>query len=136
MRQLRMRPPRRARVWLAAFVIGALGVLGPASSAAALPANFWGVVPQGSQNVETLQRLKAGGVDSIRIPISWSSVQPVKDGLWNWSDADSFFAAAAAARLNVLPFLSTAPGWAVPVDRRFGSSKFLPVRSGRQRAGW
>src|SRR3954449_4697450 len=68
--------------------------------------------------------------------MSWSSVQPVQDGLWNWSYADSFFAAAAAARLNVLPFLSTAPGWAVPVDRRFGSSKFLPVRSGRQRAGW
>jgi hypothetical protein len=132
----RIRPLRRARLWLAAFAIAAFGVLGAASSAAALPADFWGVVPQGAQSVETLQRLKAGGVDSIRVPISWSSVQPVKGGLLNWSDADEFFAAAAAAHLNVLPFLSTAPGWAVPVDRRFGSSEFLPVRSARQRSGW
>ncbi|HMJ72211.1 MAG TPA: glycosyl hydrolase [Solirubrobacterales bacterium] len=136
MHDQRTRPPRRARLWLAAFAIAALGALGAASSAAALPANFWGVVPQGSQSVETLQRLKAGGVDSIRVPISWASVQPVRGGLWNWSDADSFFAAAAAAHLTVLPFLSTAPSWAVPVDRRFGSSAFLPVRSGKQRSEW
>jgi polysaccharide biosynthesis protein PslG len=136
MRDQGLRPLRRARLWLATFAIAALGALAAANSAAALPANFWGVVPQGSQNVETLQRLKAGGVDSIRIPISWSSVQPQRGGLWNWSDADSFFAAAAAARLNVLPFLSGAPSWAVPIDHRFGSSAYLPVRSGKQRSEW
>ena len=63
-------------------------------------------------------------------------MQPVKAGLWNWSDADTLIEAAAAARLDVLPFLSTAPGWAVPIDRRFGSSAFLPVRTGVQRSGW
>jgi polysaccharide biosynthesis protein PslG len=136
MHEQRIRPLRRARLWLAAFAIAALSAMGTASSALALPSDFWGVVPQGPQSVETLQRLKAGGVDSIRVPISWASVQPVRGGLWDWSDADAFFAAAAAARLNVLPFLSTAPSWAVPVDRRFGSSEFLPVRSAKQRSGW
>lgn len=136
MRERRIRPLRRARLWPAAFAIAALGALAAAPSAFAVPANFWGVVPQGSPSVEQLQRLKAGGVDSIRVPISWGSVQSVRGGLYNWSDADSFFAAAAAARLDIFPFLSTVPTWVVPVDRRFGSPAFLPVRSGKQRSGW
>jgi hypothetical protein len=136
MGKLRIRPPRRARLWLAAFAVGVTGVLGAAPAALAVPANFWGVVPQIPPSVEQLQRLKAGGVDSIRVPISWSSVQPVKNGIWNWSDADTFFKAAAAARLDLLPFLSGAPSWAVPIDRRVGSSAFLPVRTAVQRSSW
>jgi len=131
-----IRPPRRARLWLAAFAVAAIAALSVAPAASAVPATFYGVVPQGTPSVEQLQRLKAGGVDSIRIPISWSSVQPVQGGPLNWSDADAFVKAAAAARLDILPFLSSAPTWAVPVDRRFGSSAFLPVRSGTQRSGW
>lgn len=136
MRHQGLRPPRRARLWLATFAIVALGALTIAPSALALPANFWGVVPQAQPSVAELQRLKVGGVDSIRIPISWSSVQPTKGSAWDWSDADALVGAAAAARLNILPFLSTAPAWAVPIDRRFGSSAFLPVRNGKQRTAW
>jgi Glycosyl hydrolase catalytic core len=131
-----IRPPRRARLWLAALAVAAVAGLSAAPAATAVPATFWGVVPQASPSVEQLQRLKAGGVDSIRIPVSWSSVQPVQGGPLNWSDADALVTAAAAARLEILPFLSSAPAWAVPSDRRFGSSAFLPVRSGKQRAGW
>lgn len=129
-------PRSRACLWLAGFALAVVSALAVAPAASAVPSNFWGVVPQATTSVEQLQRLKAGGVDSIRIPVSWSSVQPVRGGVWNWSDADAFVAAAAAARLDILPFLSTAPSWAVPVDRRIGSSAFLPVRSGKQRAGW
>jgi hypothetical protein len=136
MHERRSGPPRRARLLLATFAAAALGAMAFASAASALPANFWGVVPQVPPSVETLQRLKQGGVDSIRVPVSWGSVQPVGSGEWNWSDADALIGAAAAARLNVLPFLSSAPSWAVPTDHRFGSSKFLPVRNGRQRGGW
>ncbi len=135
MRERPASPPRRARL-LVAFAAAALALLSFASSAAALPANFWGVVPQVPPSVETLQRLKRGGVDSIRVPISWGSVQPNGPGEWNWSDADTLIEAAASARLEVLPFLSSAPSWAVPVDRRVGSSEFLPVRNGKQRSGW
>lgn len=131
-----IRPRRRARLWLVATALVALVALGSAPAASAVPGNFWGVVPQGPVSVEQMQRLKAGGVDSIRVPVSWGSVQPVKGGALNWSDADSFVKAAATARLEILPFLSTAPSWAVPVDRRFGAPAFLPVRSGAQRAGW
>jgi hypothetical protein len=136
MPEQRLGPLRRARLWLAAFTVVALAGMGAAPAALAVPGNFWGVVPQGTPSAEQLELLKAGGVDSIRIPISWSSVQPVRGGVFNWSDADSFVAAAAAARLDILPFLSTAPSWAVPTDRRFGSAAFLPVRTGVQRSGW
>ena len=129
-------PPSRARLWLASFGLAVVAALAAASPAFAVPSNFWGVVPQGYTNTEQLERLKAGGVDSIRIPVSWGSVQPTQGGPWNWSDADAFVTAAATARLDILPFLSTAPSWAVPVDRRFGAPAFLPVRTGKQRAGW
>jgi hypothetical protein len=136
MRERRIGPPWRARLLLATCALAALGSLSLASSASALPANFWGVVPQLTPSAEMLQRLKRGGVDSIRVPVSWGSIQPTRGGEWNWSDADTLIGAAAAARLNILPFLSSAPSWAVPTDRRFGSSEFLPVRNGKQRGGW
>ncbi|HEX6687659.1 MAG TPA: hypothetical protein VF085_03215 [Solirubrobacterales bacterium] len=118
------------------MAVAALGVLTVVPSAFAVPANFWGVVPQAAPNAEELQRLKRGGVDSIRIPISWASIQPTRHGVYNWAGTDSFVAAAVAARIEVFPFLSTAPSWAVPVDRRFSSPAFLPVRTGTQRSGW
>jgi hypothetical protein len=131
-----LRPPRRARLWLAAFAIGALGLLGTAPAAIAVPGNFWGVVPQSSPDIAQLQRLKTGGVDSIRVPVSWGSVQSRNGAAFDWTDPDGYFRAVATAKLEALPFLSTAPAWAVPVDRRFGSPKYLPVRTARQRAGW
>ena len=136
MSERRIRPPRRARLWLAAFAIAALGALSGAASASAVPSTFWGVVPQVTPSVEQLLRLKKGGVDSIRVPISWGSVQPTRGGILDWSSSDAYVAAAVAAGIEPFPFLSTAPSWAVPVDRRFGSPAFLPVRTGKQRSGW
>ena len=51
-----------------------------AAVAEAVPANFWGVVPQATPTAEQFQRLKRGGVDSVRIPIVWGAVQPAKGG--------------------------------------------------------
>lgn len=112
-----------------------------ATQARAVPANFWGVVPQQAPSAEQLQRLKRGGVDSIRMAISWGAVQPVRNGPYDFSGSDSLVGAAAAAQIDVLPFLTGAPGWAVPstvVPRSggFRANKFLPVRSGAQRSGW
>lgn len=136
MHDQRIRPPRRARVWLATFAIAALGALTFVPSAPAVPVNFWGVVPQVAPNAEELLRLKRGGVDSIRVPISWGSIQPTRRGGYDWSSTDSYIAAAVTAHIEVLPFLSTAPSWAVAVDHRFGSPATLPVRTGTQRSGW
>jgi len=131
----------RLRAFGAALTIAVLGVGIAASQASAVPANFWGVVPQVTPSAEQFQRLKAGGVDSVRISISWSSVQPRRNGPFDFAGPDSIVAAAAAAQIDVLPFLLNAPSWAVPQATVPGGSgirapKFLPVRSGVQRSGW
>jgi hypothetical protein len=111
-----------------------------ASAAQALPAGFWGVVPQSNLGAEKFQRLSRGGVASVRIPIGWASVQPSEGGSFDWSGFDNQIEDAAKAGIRVLPFLSGAPEWAVPGKRVPGAGGLtapahLPV-SGAARAGW
>jgi hypothetical protein len=113
-----------------------------APSAGALPADFWGVSPQATPNAEQFQRLRTGGVDSVRIPIGWSAVQPVPGGTPDWSSVDPLVSGATQAGINVLPFVYGAPAWAVipgVVPGSHGLStapKTLPVKSGAQRTAW
>jgi polysaccharide biosynthesis protein PslG len=127
---------RKARALTVALAISALGLGASASTAAALPADFWGIVPQAYPNPEQFQRLDRGGVESVRASIDWAAVQPQAGGPFDWSAVDSIVKGASAAHLDVLPFLAGAPSWAVPTDRRYASPKTLPVRNGRQRSGW
>ncbi len=126
---------RRLRACMASLAVAA-GLGAFASAAEAVPAQFWGVVPQATPTAEQLQRLKLGGVDTVRTPIGWPSVQPASGGSLDWSATDAIVKADSIAGLEVLPFLSGAPSWAVPVDRRWGSPTNLPVRTGLQRSGW
>jgi hypothetical protein len=112
-----------------------------ASAAQALPAGFWGVVPQSRLNAEQFQRLSRGGVESVRIPVSWAAVQPNKAGEFDWSGYDAEVEEAAKAGIKVLPFLSGAPEWAVPGKVVSGTGGLLkaPARlpvSGAARTGW
>lgn len=127
---------RILRAWVAALAISAVGAGAFASTAAAVPARFWGVVPQETPSLEQFQRLKRGGVDSVRIPIGWSSVQPTQGGAFEWGGVDNVIKGAALSGLEVLPFLSGAPSWAVAHDPRFGSPMTLPVKTGAQRTAW
>jgi len=115
-----------------------MGVAAPA--AMALPGDFWGVSPQGTPSLEQFQRLRRGGVDSVRIPISWSAVQPLSGSEANFNASDQLVAGAVAAGINVLPFVYDAPSWAVAPARVPGSSakapKTLPVKTGAQRTAW
>jgi hypothetical protein len=111
-----------------------------AASAQALPAGFWGVVPQSSMSAEQLQRLGRGGVESLRIPIGWGSVQSSKGAAFDWSGFDNQIEEAAKAGIRVLPFLNGAPEWAVPGKRVPGAGGLeapahLPV-SGSAGTGW
>ncbi|HEX7293400.1 MAG TPA: hypothetical protein VF259_02540 [Solirubrobacterales bacterium] len=113
-----------------------------APAAQAVPAKFWGVVPQATPTVEQFQRLKRGGVDSVRVPIVWSSVQPTAGSQPFWSGTDAVIRGAALAGIEVLPFVYGAPGWVVPqapVPGTGGSltaPRTLPVKTGAQRAAW
>jgi hypothetical protein len=121
---------------MAAVALGAT-----AAPAVAVPANFWGVVPQATPTAEQFQRLQRGGVDSIRIPILWNAIQPSPGATPAWSGVDALVRGAANQGLDVLPFVYGAPTWVVPsvvVDSRSGirAPRNLPVRTGAQRFAW
>jgi hypothetical protein len=131
---------RMLRAWSAVVAVAAI-FAAFASAAQALPAGFWGVVPQSHLTNEQFQRLGGGGVESIRIPIGWASVQPTKESQFDWSGYDSQIEEAAKAGIKVLPFLSGAPEWAVPAKTVSGTGgalkapAYLPVK-GAARTGW
>lgn len=131
-------PAMRVRRIALALAAATLLVLTAAPAAGAVPAKFWGVVPQTNPSLAEFQRLKRGGVDSLRIPIGWGSVEPVPNGPQNWSLVDPLVFGAAAVGIEVFPFVYGAPGWAVPSDPSIGSHppRYLPVRTGAQRVGW
>jgi hypothetical protein len=130
------------RTLIAALALVALGAAATASPATAVPANFWGVVPQTTLSPEQFQRLKTGGVDSIRTAIPWPAVQATRGGPFNWATIDPVIKGAASAGIDVLPFLYGAPPWAVPAvpvpgtQGRAKAPRDLPVKSGTQRVGW
>lgn len=126
---------------LVASVVAMLALSVFAASAQALPAGFWGVVPQSSLSLEKFQRLRRGGVESVRFPIVWTAVQPVQGGAFQWGSIDVQVEAAAEAGIQVLPFLVGAPEWAVPAVYVSGTHHTLkaPARlpiGGAARAGW
>ncbi|HEY2334358.1 MAG TPA: glycosyl hydrolase [Solirubrobacterales bacterium] len=140
MAQKRKRPFGQARTWIAAIAVSLAGLAAAAPGAMALPSDFWGVSPQAAPSFEQFQRLRAGGVDSVRIPISWPAVQPSGGSEANFNASDQLVAGAAAAGLNVLPFVYDAPSWAVTPARVPGSGakapKTLPVKTGAERTAW
>jgi hypothetical protein len=86
-----------------------------AASAQAVPAKFWGVVPQTTLGNEQFQRLGKGGVESLRIPVGWADLQPQEGGQINWGGVDEVVEKAARAGIDVLPTITGAPAWAVPI---------------------
>jgi Glycosyl hydrolase catalytic core len=133
---------RRASALVCAFAATVICVFAASASIAqALPANFWGVVPQATPTFEQLQRLQRGGARSLRIPVIWPLIQPVRNGAMSWGPVDAQIENASRAGLQVLPFLVGAPKWAVPLVPVPGSggsvtaSRNLPV-SGAAARGW
>jgi hypothetical protein len=94
------------------------------------PKGFFGVTPQTSLTPEDARYMKAGGIESVRWPLTWSLIQPTASGGYDWSSIDQTIAVAARAGLHVLPSLATSPSWVAP------KATTLPVRSARQRAAW
>jgi len=105
---------RNLRACVCALAVAVVALAVVAAPASALPARFWGVVPQATPSEEQFQRLRRGGVDSIRVPVSWAVLQPTRGGPINWAEVDGVVEKATKSGIEVLPFLSTAPTWAVP----------------------
>jgi hypothetical protein len=118
---------RRAALLISLCLI--LLALAPAA-AQALPRGFFGIVPQVAFGKRDVARMRAGGVDTIRVMVSWASVQPTPRSDYDWSGLDGQVALAAEDHLEVLPFLFASPGW---ISRDF---RTLPVQTRRQRLAW
>ena len=73
------------RTWTAALGVALVALASTAPLASAVPANFWGGSPQAVPTVAEFQRLRAGGVDSVRVPIGWGAIQRVWGGALDFS---------------------------------------------------
>jgi hypothetical protein len=100
------------------------------ATAQAVPAGFFGIAPQTQLTVTDAEYMRAGGIESIRVPVPWSGVQPSADGGYKWEGIDATVAVAARARLRVLPFLYATPHW---LAHKYTT---LPVANAKQRDAW
>lgn len=114
---------------VATALLAAALLAGPAGAAAREPASFWGVNPVAVPTDAQLQRIAAGGVGSIRVPLNWSRVQPAAGTGPDWASFDQLVAGPARQHLQVLPVLWGSPHWVAPTERH------LPV-SGAQLKAW
>jgi hypothetical protein len=63
--------PALAALILVGLLAVALLLKGPAE-AQALPSGFFGIVPQTALGKRDLARMRAGGVETVRTPLSWA----------------------------------------------------------------
>jgi hypothetical protein len=121
------------RLKLTALALACVAVLLPAGSSAAPtvrgPNGFFGVAPQTALTLEDVRYMKAGGIDSVRLPMVWAPIQPTPDG-YDWSGFDSEVAMAARGRLQVLPSTGSTPGWLARKETT------MPLNNARQRGAW
>ncbi len=99
---------------MAATVIGALafGAGGTvAASSPKAPRNFLGMAPQEGFTTVDTQRMSLGGVQAIRLPVSWPIVEPEGSGEYDWGLYEEGFRAAASVGIPILPVLYGTPAW-------------------------
>jgi len=97
-------------LFLACLTVPSTGS-GPARAAA--PATFWGVNPVTVPTEAQIQQVAAGGIGSIRVPLNWSTVQPVA-GKPDWASFDAQVEAPARHNLQILPVIWGSPSWVAP----------------------
>jgi hypothetical protein len=119
---------------LIAALAAALFVAAPTGSSALStpkpPKGFFGIGPQTIVTSTDAKYMKAGGIESIRVPVSWGAIQPKEKGDYLWTGLDEAVYTASKAGLRVLPFVYGTPRWLSSDWRR------LPVDNARQRAAW
>jgi hypothetical protein len=114
----------------AAFAAVIFGGAQGAAKPAGAPQGFFGIDPQTLLTDEDGRYMKAGGIETIRFPFAWASIQPTAKGGFLWGPVDQVVGTAARQGLRVLPFLYGTPRW---IARK---STTLPVDSGKARDAW
>jgi hypothetical protein len=111
-------------------VLAILVALWQPAAAPALPEGFFGIVPQAEITQADADYMAAGGIESIRIPLIWSQVQPTETSGYDWSEVDETVTLAARSGLQVMPSLIGTPKWLE------GKETTLPAGDALERRGW
>ncbi|MDX6627180.1 MAG: polysaccharide biosynthesis protein PslG [Solirubrobacterales bacterium] len=104
----------------------------PSAALGYLPPGFIGVSPQSAANVKDFTLMREAGLDSVRLPLSWSQVQTGNPDVAepDWSGFDHEVELAAEQGIRVMAFVAGTPGWAAVEPTA------LPVGTFLQRWGW
>lgn len=115
-----------------ATVAATLALLALPHAAAAAPPGFFGISPQGAITESDFDLMEKAGLQSIRVPLFWSQVEPVSPFLLEprWESFDRDFRLAAQHGMTVLPVVSAAPQWIA------AEPHLEPVLNAAQRRAW
>lgn len=95
-----------------------------------VPAGFFGIAPQTWLSEADVARMRAGGVESVRITLYWPAIQPTAEGGYDWSGVDRVVELAARAGLRILPTIYGTPSWLAARETAF------PIDSEAERTAW
>lgn len=112
----------------AAFLPVAVAAAPEATSSKRAPTGFFGIAPQTALTLEDVRYMKAGGIDTVRLPMIWELIQRTPEG-YDWSGFDKEVAMAASGSLQVLASTGSTPPW---LARKYTT---LPLNA-RQRGAW
>ena len=102
----------------------------PAKAAPKAPNGMLGIVPQALPTRKDTRRMKAGGIDNMRLALAWNNVQSVNAKSFNWAVVDEIVKVAAREGMRVMPFLYGTPAW---LSKR---STNMPVENKNQLDKW
>ena len=79
---------------------------------------------------QQLDQAVSSGVESVRLVVDWSRLQPSADGPIRFAELDRIVANAAARGLTLLPVVEWTPSWdaAIPGNRRLAAEGAAPLR--------
>jgi hypothetical protein len=112
------------------------GATTPASAATTprAPKGFFGIAPQTGLTEKDVEYMKAGGIESVRWPLAWATVQAYKSsskhGGYDWEGFDLVVEQVASQGLQVLPFFYGTPKFLTPKETT------MPINTGIQRREW
>lgn len=119
---------------IALFISLAVALLVPSAAGAQgiAPRGFIGISPQGKTTLGDYELMQFAGIESVRVPMVWSQIEPESDDVDDprWSAFDTAVADAAEHEMRIFPFLCSTPEWVAP----FPTAE--PVESASQRRAW
>jgi hypothetical protein len=95
---------RRIKAFAALAATMTVGALASASTAFAVPADFYGLVPQGTPSGSDVKRMGQGKVGSARVLVNWAAVESANDQ-FDFDALDSYVGNLAASGIQPFPYV-------------------------------